>query len=62
MKTGDFDFYLPEELIAQTPLKKRDSPKLLVLDKKTGETTFSVNEQMMMEQLVHLHCMQIFLL
>ena len=36
MKTDDFDFYLPEELIAQTPLKKRDSSKLLVLDKKTG--------------------------
>ena len=37
MKTDDFNFYLPEELIAQTPLKKRDSSKLLVLDKKTGE-------------------------
>ena len=37
MKTDDFDFYLPEELIAQTPLKKRDSSRLLVLDKKTGE-------------------------
>ena len=37
MKTDDFDFYLPEELIAQTLLKKRDSSKLLVLDKKTGE-------------------------
>lgn len=37
MKTDDFDFNLPEELIAQTPLEKRDSSKLLVLDKKTGE-------------------------
>ncbi|MBQ2409413.1 MAG: tRNA preQ1(34) S-adenosylmethionine ribosyltransferase-isomerase QueA [Bacilli bacterium] len=37
MKTDDFDFELPEELIAQTPLKKRDTSKLLVLDKKTGE-------------------------
>lgn len=37
MKTDDFDFYLPEELIAQTPLKKRDSSKFLVLDKETGE-------------------------
>ena len=36
MKTDDFDFYLPEELIAQTPLEKRDSSRLLVLDKKTG--------------------------
>ena len=37
MRTEDFDYYLPEELIAQTPLEKRDSSKLLVLDKKTGE-------------------------
>ena len=36
MKTDDFDFYLPENLIAQTPLEKRDSSKLLVLDKETG--------------------------
>ena len=37
MKTDDFDFYLPENLIAQTPLEKRDSSRLLVLDKNTGE-------------------------
>ena len=37
MKLTDFDYYIPEELIAQTPLKKRDSSRLLVLDKKTGE-------------------------
>lgn len=36
MKKSDFDFYLPEELIAQTPLEKRDSSRLLVLDKLTG--------------------------
>lgn len=36
MKTDDFDFYLPENLIAQTPLDKRDSSKMLVLDKATG--------------------------
>ena len=39
MKTDDFDFYLPEKLIAQTPLEKRDSSKLLVLDKETGNIT-----------------------
>ena len=33
MKTEDFDFYLPEELIAQTPLKDRASSKMLVLNK-----------------------------
>ena len=37
METKDFDYYLPEELIAQTPLVKRDSSRLLVLDKETGE-------------------------
>lgn len=37
MKTSDFDYDLPEELIAQTPPLKRDSSRLLVLDKETGE-------------------------
>lgn len=37
MKTDDFDYYLPEELIAQTPLKKRDTSRMLVLDKETGD-------------------------
>lgn len=36
MKVSDFDFNLPEELIAQHPLEKRDSSRLMVLDKKTG--------------------------
>ena len=36
MRTDDFDFELPERLIAQTPIAKRDSSKLLVLDKETG--------------------------
>ena len=39
MKTSDFDFYRPEELIAQTPLERRDTSRLLTLDKQTGETT-----------------------
>ena len=33
----DFDYYLPEELIAQTPLMQRENCKLLVMNKKTGE-------------------------
>ena len=37
MQLEDFDYNLPSELIAQTPLEKRDSSRLLVLDKKTGE-------------------------
>ena len=39
MRTSDFDFYLPEELIAQTPLLDRSSSRLLSLDSKTGEIT-----------------------
>ena len=39
MTTDDFDYDLPKELIAQTPLSKRDESKLLVLDKETGEVT-----------------------
>ena len=42
MKTSDFDYYLPEELIAQTPLKDRDEARLLVLHKKTGEIEHKV--------------------
>lgn len=37
MKTDDFDFELPEELIAQHPIKKRDQSKMLVLNRKTGD-------------------------
>ncbi|MBE6972815.1 MAG: tRNA preQ1(34) S-adenosylmethionine ribosyltransferase-isomerase QueA [Ruminococcaceae bacterium] len=38
MKTSDFNFDLPEELIAQTPLERRDASRLLTLDKQTGQT------------------------
>ena len=37
MRTKDFWYDLPEELIAQTPLEKRDTSRLLVMDRKTGE-------------------------
>ena len=37
MKTEDFNYNLPEELIAQTPLAKRDESRLMILDRKTGE-------------------------
>lgn len=39
MRTEDFDFILPEELIAQHPLEQRDHSRLLVLDKHTGSIT-----------------------
>ena len=37
MKTEDFDYYLPEELIAQTPIKERTSSKMLVLNKDSND-------------------------
>ncbi|HIT36700.1 MAG TPA: tRNA preQ1(34) S-adenosylmethionine ribosyltransferase-isomerase QueA [Candidatus Faecousia intestinavium] len=39
MKTSDFYYDLPEELIAQTPLERRDASRLMVLDRRTGEVT-----------------------
>ena len=42
MHVKDFDFHLPEELIAQTPLADRTSSKLLVLDKDNGEVTHHI--------------------
>lgn len=37
MKTDDFDFYLPDELIAQHPIEKRDSSRMMVVDRNTGD-------------------------
>lgn len=42
MQTKDFDFYLPEELIAQDPLEDRSASRLLILDKNTGEKTHTI--------------------
>ena len=39
MKTSDFYYDLPEELIAQTPLERRDASRLMVLNRRTGEVT-----------------------
>ena len=38
MKTRDFYYELPQELIAQTPMEKRDGSRLMTLDRRTGET------------------------
>ncbi len=42
MKVSEFDFYLPEELIAQHPKEKRDESRLMVVDKKDGEINHKV--------------------
>jgi len=39
VKTSDFDYHLPDDFIAQTPLEPRDSSRLLVLNRATGEIT-----------------------
>jgi S-adenosylmethionine:tRNA ribosyltransferase-isomerase len=39
LKTHDFYYDLPQELIAQTPLERRDASRLMTLDRKTGEVT-----------------------
>ncbi|MBQ4542935.1 MAG: tRNA preQ1(34) S-adenosylmethionine ribosyltransferase-isomerase QueA, partial [Clostridia bacterium] len=39
MKLSEFDYQLPQELIAQKPLQQRDSSRMLVMDKNTGELT-----------------------
>ena len=46
MKTRDFWYDLPEELIAQTPLEKRDASRLMLLDKKTGAIDHRVFSQL----------------
>lgn len=38
MKTSDFYYDLPQELIAQTPIERRDGSRLMTLDRRTGET------------------------
>lgn len=42
MRTSDFDYILPPELIAQTPIEPRDASRLLVLDRATGEISHRV--------------------
>ncbi|MGE5653227.1 MAG: S-adenosylmethionine:tRNA ribosyltransferase-isomerase, partial [Bacillota bacterium] len=41
MQITDFDFHLPEELIAQIPLADRSASRLLVLDRRSGDITHS---------------------
>ena len=39
MKTSDFYYDLPERLIAQSPLEKRDNSRFMIVDRKTGALT-----------------------
>jgi S-adenosylmethionine:tRNA ribosyltransferase-isomerase len=45
LKTSDFDYHLPESCIAQTPLEPRDSSRLLVLHRKTGNLEHRIFNQ-----------------
>ena len=40
--TSDYDYYLPEELIAQTPLSNRSESRLMVLNRK-NQTSYIIN-------------------
>lgn len=51
MKTQDFWYALPEELIAQTPLERRDSSRLLVMDRQTG----AISHEHFYDIIDHLH-------
>ena len=42
---GDFDYDLPEELIAQTPVEPRDSSRLLVVNRQSGSFAHDPNEE-----------------
>ena len=46
MKTDDFDYYLPEELIAQVPLEHREESRLLVMDRDTGKLEDKTSKRM----------------
>ena len=51
LRTSDFDYVLPTDFIAQSPLEPRDSSRLLVLDRSTGRTEHTLFHQI----LEHLH-------
>ena len=42
MKSSDFYYDLPEELIAQTPIEPRNASRLMVLNKETGEVEHKI--------------------
>ena len=49
MKTSDFYFELPQELIAQDPLKDRSSSRLMILDRSTGEVSHHIFKEIVDE-------------
>ena len=49
MKTSDFYYDLPKELIAQHPLENRTSSRLLILDRKTGEMNHKIFSELLDE-------------
>lgn len=51
MKVTDFDYNLPEELIAQHPVEPRDSSRLMLLDKHTGEITHKAAFRQIVDEL-----------
>ena len=54
MDVKDFDYDLPEELIAQDPLEDRSSSRLMVLDKKTGDIEHKIFRDVVDLSLIHI--------
>jgi S-adenosylmethionine:tRNA ribosyltransferase-isomerase len=57
MKIDLFDFHLPEELIAQTPLEQREASRLMVLNKETGELTHEQSFRSILEYVKEGDCL-----
>ena len=54
MKVTDFDYELPEELIAQHPVEPRDTARLLTLDKVTGEVVHKEHQMCIRDRVMML--------
>ena len=52
MKTSDFYYDLPQELIAQTPIEPRNASRLMLLDKKTGEIEHKIFKDLNCKNLI----------
>ena len=61
MKVTDFDYELPEELIAQHPVEPRDTARLLTLDKVTGEVAHKEHLNFMKGMYLYLIIQRLFL-
>ena len=55
MELSEFNYELPEELIAQTPIEKRDESRLMILDKNTGKIEHKIFKEIIPELYQHVY-------